>query len=58
MPTYLIPHEGSNSGGFAEENWNISMGLVYRPGGPRGCGRYCRPLFDVADNGTFMLDFK
>ena len=56
--TYLIPHEGTNSGGFAEENWNISMGIVYRPGGPRGCGRYCRPLFDVADNGTFMLDFK
>ena len=56
--TYLIPHEGTNSGGFAEENWNISVGLVYRPGGPRGCGRYCRPLFDVADNGTFMLDFK
>ena len=56
--TYLIPHEGTNSGGFAEENWNISVGLVYRPGGPRGCGRYCRPLFDVADNGTFMLDLK
>lgn len=56
--TYLIPHEGSNSGGFTEENWNISVGLVYRPGGPRGCGRYCRPLFDVADNGTFMLDFN
>lgn len=56
--TYLIPHEGTNTGGFAEENWNISLGLVYRPGGPRGCGRYCRPLFDVADNGTFMLDFQ
>ena len=56
--TYLIPYEGTNSGGYAEENWNISVGLVYRPGGPRGCGRYCRPLFDVADNGTFMLDFK
>lgn len=56
--TYLIPHEGTNSDGYAEENWNISMGLVFRPGGPRGCGRYCKPLFDVADNGTFMLDFK
>jgi len=56
--TYLIPYEGTNTGGYAEENWNISMGLVYRPGGPRGCGRYCKPLFDVADNGTFMLDFK
>ena len=54
--TYLIPYEGKNSGGYEQENWNISVGLVYRPGGPRGCGRYCRPLFDVADNGTFMLD--
>ncbi len=53
--TYLIPNEGSNSFGNREEGWNISMGLVYRPGGPAGCGRYCRPLFDVADNGTFMV---
>jgi len=56
--TYLIPYEGKNRGGYEEENWNISVGLVYRPGGPQGCGRYCRPLFDVADNGTFMLDIK
>ena len=56
--TYLIPYEGKNRGGYEEENWNISVGLVYRPGGPQGCGRYCRPMFDVADNGTFMLDLK
>ncbi len=54
--TYLIPHEGSGNNGNEEEGWNISLGLVYRPGGPKGGGRYCRPMFDVADNGTFMLD--
>jgi hypothetical protein len=56
--TYLIPREGSSSGGNEEEGWNISLGLVYRPGGPQGCGRYYRPMFDVADNGTFMIDRK
>jgi hypothetical protein len=54
--TYLIPSEGSNSGGHEEEGWNIAIGLIYRPGGPRGCGRYCRPMFDVADNGSFLVD--
>ncbi|WP_146527962.1 DUF6666 family protein [Novipirellula artificiosorum] len=56
--SFLIPNEGSNSGGNQEESWNISLGLIYRPGGPMGCGRYCRPLFDVADNGSFMVDRK
>lgn len=54
--TYLIPNEGDNSGGHEEEGWNISLGLIWRPGGPQGCGRYCRPMFDVADNGTFLVD--
>jgi len=54
--TYLIPNEGSNSGGHEEEGWNLSLGLIWRPGGPQGCGRYCRPMFDVADNGTFLVD--
>lgn len=53
--TFLVPNEGATSNGHREEGWNISMGLVYRPGGPKGCGRYCRPLFDVADNGTFIV---
>lgn len=55
--TFLIPDE---TRGFdhREEGWNISLGLVYRPGGPTGCGRYCRPMFDVADNGTFMVGRK
>ena len=53
--TFLIPDEGAARDGFREEAWNISMGLVYRPGGPKGCGRYCRPLLDVADNGTLIV---
>lgn len=56
--TFLVPREGSSSGAHQEESWNISLGLMYRPGGPMGCGRYCRPMFDVADNGTFMVDFR
>ena len=52
---YLIPNEGPARRGFENESWNLSMGLIYRPGGPRGCGRYCRPLFNVADNGTFFV---
>jgi hypothetical protein len=56
--TYLIPKQGTASGGNREEGWNISLGMVYRPGGPTGGGRYSRPMFDVADNGTFMVDLK
>ena len=54
--TFLIPQD--NNAAFANRNeaWNISLGLIYRPGGPNGCGRYCRPMFDVADNGTFIVD--
>jgi hypothetical protein len=54
--TYLIPNEGRGSGGNENESWNLSMGVIYRPGGKQACGRYCRPMFDVADNGTFMVD--
>ena len=50
--TYLVPNGGSNE----EESWNLSLGVVFRPGGIHGGGRYCRPMFDVADNGTFMMD--
>ncbi|TWU36674.1 hypothetical protein Q31b_49560 [Novipirellula aureliae] len=54
--TFLVPNEGNGSGGHQEESWNISLGLVYRPGGPMGAGRYSRPMFGVADNGTFLVD--
>lgn len=54
--TYLIPNEGRRNGGNENESWNMSMGIIYRPGGLRPSMRYIRPMFDVADNGTFMVD--
>lgn len=54
--TYLIPNEGRRNGGNENEGWNMSMGVIYRPGGHRPSMRYIRPMFDVADNGTFMVD--
>lgn len=56
--TYLIPTEGRLSGGNEHESWNVAMGLVFRPGGNRNRGsrRYQLPMFDVANNGTFMMD--
>ncbi len=56
--TYLIPEQGDTNGGNEEEGWNLSMGLIFRPGGHNGAGRYSRPLFDVADNGSFLVDRK
>ncbi len=54
--TYLIPNQGRRNGGNENESWNMSMGLVYRPGKRQASARYSRPLFEVADNGTFMVD--
>ncbi len=56
--TFLIPREGDDSGGHREEGWNVGIGLVFVPGGPNGCGRYARPMFDVADNGSMMVDLR
>ena len=42
-----------------EETWNMSMGLVwYLDGGARNGATSPRPLFDVADNGSFLQNFK
>jgi len=52
--TYLVG-SGPDLEDHRTDAWNISVGFVYRPGGPTGCGRYCRPMFDVADNGSFLV---
>jgi hypothetical protein len=41
--------------GFARESWNVGISLVWTPC-PRGLGgaNYNRPLFNVADNGSFL----
>ena len=58
---YLVPQEGATpglTGGAAQESWNVSLGLVWYPGRAHGRNNspYYRPLFRVADNGTFMMD--
>jgi hypothetical protein len=51
---YVVPSEDSTLPGFIEETWNLSIGLVWTPCAKPDCGpNYCRPLFDVANNGTF-----
>jgi hypothetical protein len=55
--TYLIPREGVNNNGLNEETWNLSMNLVWYPGCQRRCGNpYNQPLFNVANNGSFLVD--
>jgi hypothetical protein len=52
--TYVIPNEDEGNS-FHDEAWNISLGFTFRPGGMNACNRYGRPMFDVADNGTFIV---
>ncbi len=57
--TYIIPSERGLGNLRDEETWNVSAGIVwYLGGGARAnaCGA-ARPLFDVADNGTFLQNF-
>lgn len=40
---------------FNNESWNVSFNLVWTPcRGSGGCQNYCRPLLDVANNGSFL----
>ncbi|MBM4092600.1 MAG: hypothetical protein FJ276_24755 [Planctomycetes bacterium] len=53
--TYLIPKDGNHQVAYAEEAWNLGVTLVWYPGCRKAVGNdYYRPLFDVADNGTFI----
>jgi Family of unknown function (DUF6666) len=55
---YLVPEQatGTVGRGHAEESWNIAMNLVWYPGARSAYGNdYYRPLFNVADNGSFMV---
>jgi hypothetical protein len=57
--TYLIPEESSPGQGFLEEVWNVSTGLVFYPGCRTARGKdYNHPLFNVADNGSMLLERK
>jgi hypothetical protein len=55
--TYVIPREGQLDGGNEQEAWNIGLQLVYTPGCGSSCGKdYYRPLFNVANNGSMIVD--
>lgn len=54
---YLIPKEDIHNNAVNEESWNLSLGLVWYPACRMRCtSSYDRPLFNVADNGVFLLD--
>jgi hypothetical protein len=44
---------------FAEETWNVGLSLVWTPcARSLGSSNYCRPLFSVADNGSFLTRLR
>lgn len=53
--TYQKPRESDSSVGPANEAWNVALTLVWTPHA-RGGVDYTRPLLDVADNGSFIVD--
>ncbi len=54
--TYLIPKDGNNRIAHLEEAWNVGITLIWYPGCRKAVGvDYFRPLFDVADNGDFIV---
>lgn len=56
---YLNPAGPDGLAGNRNESWNVSLSVVWRPCGPTGkCDGYYKPLFDVADNGSFMVDHR
>ena len=52
---YIIPRYNTNPQGNIDETWNVGMNLIWYPMGlTKYRGRYHRPMFNVADNGTFF----
>jgi len=55
--SYLIPKKRGLTN-REEETWNISLGLAFYLGGnARNTDEVQKPLFDVADNGSFIQNF-
>lgn len=54
--TGVIPKEGRSNGGWRRETWDLSVGVVFyfRGGATSKPCNPCRPMFDVAGNGSFM----
>ncbi|TWT42544.1 DUF6666 family protein [Botrimarina hoheduenensis] len=58
--SYLIPEDDTAGIGSTQEGWNIGMNLVWHYGkrARQSYGAPFRPLFNVADNGSFFVDDK
>ena len=56
--TYLSPKDDRGFGRDTQESWAVSIRLVWYPGQPSRCAYRDRfhPLFDVADNGVFLIE--
>ena len=55
---YVGANDSPETPGYADENWNVSMQVVWTPWS-RGCGKnYDRPLLGVANNGSFLTKIK
>jgi hypothetical protein len=52
---YII-NENNQNEIFRDETWNVGMNLVWYWGGNAKCRSLYRPLFNVADNGSFMVN--
>ncbi len=56
----LCPKEGNKIGGYGRECWEVSVGMVFyfRGGACSKPCNPCRPMFDVAGNGSFFNRFS
>jgi hypothetical protein len=54
--TYMIPNAkaGNILPANSRETWNLQLSLVWYPGAGARQWTYHRPMFDVANNGTFL----
>lgn len=54
--TYFLPEDTApNIPASTEDAWNVFLGLAIRPQGFGWYRNYDRPLFNVADNGSFVF---
>lgn len=55
---YLIPEDDTRGIGAEQEQWNLGMNLVWHYGkrAKQSYRSMFRPLFNVADNGSFFVD--
>ena len=51
----VVSSNSTFQGGNLNEGWNLFVGVSFKPQGRSWYRSYDRPLFSVADNGTFLI---